>query len=246
MGNVIFNGVSSLDYGIQVEHPPAYHIPAKDYEVVHIPGRNGDIVIDKGSYQNVTREYEIAIGNIEEDFTSMANRIAEWVSSADGYARLEDTYEPDYYRLAYYDEEATIENILQHAGRVTVNFKCKPQRYLKSGEQTITVTKSNSYILNPTLFPSKPIIKIFGSSASGTLTVGGIPITFDLSKDDSKLIDYLVIDCERQDAYYDTNKNGNSRITIPNGFPELKKGTTIIKWDKAITKVEVIPKWWTI
>ena len=41
MGVIIYNGVSSEEFAIQVEHPPGYETPEKDYEVTHIPGRNG-------------------------------------------------------------------------------------------------------------------------------------------------------------------------------------------------------------
>lgn len=139
MGIVIFNGRSSEDYGIQVEHPPGYQTPARDYETVHVPGRNGDILIDNGSYQNVSREYEIAVGKEDGDFAEMANRIAEWLYSAPGYARLEDSYEPGYYRMAACQEGITVENLEQHAGRTKAVFNCKPQRFLKSGDEAVEV-----------------------------------------------------------------------------------------------------------
>ncbi len=141
MGIVIFDGRSSKNYGIQVEHPPGYQTPARDYEMVHIPGRNGDLLIDNGSYQNVSREYEIAVGSEDGDFTEMANRIAEWLYSTSGYARLEDSYEPGYYRMAACQEGITVENLEQHAGRAKVVFNCKPQRFLKSGEEIVEVRK---------------------------------------------------------------------------------------------------------
>ncbi|MEY8515320.1 hypothetical protein AALC25_00060 [Lachnospiraceae bacterium 29-84] len=134
MGIIVFNGKSSKDYGIQVEHPPGYQTPARDYEMIHVPGRNGDILIDNGSFQNVDREYQIAVGSKGEDFTGMANKISEWLHSASGYARLEDSYEPEYYRMASCADGITVENLLRHAGRATLTFNCKPQRFLKSGE----------------------------------------------------------------------------------------------------------------
>lgn len=46
MGVITFNGIASDKLGIQVEHPPGYETPKKDYEIVHVPGRNGDVYID--------------------------------------------------------------------------------------------------------------------------------------------------------------------------------------------------------
>lgn len=239
MGNVIFNGLSSLDYGIQVEHPPGYQIPAKNYTVSAVPGRSGDIVVWDGSYKNVNRQYEIAVADLDKDFTEMANAISEWLNSSDGYARLEDTYEPDYYRLAYYDEEATIENILSHAGRVTVNFNCKPQRYLKSGEIPIKITKPVE-LINPTNYASNPIITVYGNGEESTnLTIGNRTFAIDLTKGP------ITIDCDLKDVYYD-GENRNDCIKIEKGFPTLGKGTTTISWDSGELLLEVIPRWWTI
>lgn len=237
MGVVIFNGVSSQDYGIQVEHPPGYHTPARDYEVIHIPGRNGDLVIDNGSYQNVTRSYQIAIGSLEKDFTSMANAIAEWLNSASGYARLEDSYEPEYYRMAMYQDEAEIENILQHAGRAAVDFNCKPQRFLKSGEEILRFSQ-NTTLRNPTGFSSLPCVTVYGSGR-GVLNIGGYTASI------SNINGSIVLDSEIQDAYRG-NVNRNADVTLSNGFPEFVPGENPIALSGGITYVEVVPRWWTL
>lgn len=237
MGVVIFNGMSSADYGIQVEYPPEYQIPARDYEVIHIPGRNGDLIIDNGSYQNVNRSYQIAIGNPEKDFTGMANVIAEWLNSASGYARLEDSYEPEYYRMAMFQDEVTIENILQHAGRVTVDFNCKPQRFLKSGENSLRLS-APATLFNPTGFCSLPCITVYGSG-TGVLEIGGYVVHI------ANINDAIVLDSDIQDVYCGI-VNRNADVILGNGFPELKSGENEMTWSGGITYVEVIPRWWTI
>ncbi len=237
MGVVIFNGASSQDYGIQVEHPPEYQAPAKDYEIIHIPGRNGDLVVDNGSYQNVNRSYQIAIGDERKDFTDMANMVAEWLHSASGYARLEDSYEPEYYRMAVFQQEISIENILQHAGRVTVDFNCKPQRFLKSGEAPIRLTK-NTVLRNPTGFRSLPCITVYGSGR-GVLSANGHTATIQ------NINGFIVLDSDIQDAYKG-GANRNADVVLSNGFPELAPGENNIAWTGGITYVEVVPRWWTL
>lgn len=238
MGIVIFNGWSSADLGIVVEHPPGYQTPQRDYDMVHIPGRNGDLVIDSGSYQNVERTYQIAIGNRLEKFAEMANRIAEWLHNAKGYARLEDSYEPEYYRLALYSNSADIENILQHAGRTTISFNCKPQRFLKSGDETLQITETTK-IKNPTGFTALPIITVYGSG-SGVLNVGDYKVSL------TDINGYVVIDSDIQDVYKGSdNKNPTATFT-DGGFPKLVAGENRISFTNGITKVEVVPKWWTL
>ena len=237
MGIVMFNGISSLDYGIQVEHPPEYQAPARDYEVIHVPGRNGDLVIDNGSYQNVNRSYQMAIGDKRKDYTSMANAISEWLHSVSGYARLEDSYEPEYYRMAMFQDEISIENIMQHAGRLTVDFNCKPQRFLKSGEEIIKISKRTT-LYNPTGFNSLPCITVYGSGR-GVLSIGQHTITI------SNINGSIVLDSEIQDVYKGT-VNRNADVTLNKSFPEFVTGENSIAWSGGITYVEVIPRWWTL
>lgn len=237
MGIIMFNGISSEDYGIQVEHPPEYHIPGRDYEVVHIPGRNGDLIIDNNSYQNITRAYDIAIGDTNKDFTTMANTISEWLNSASGYARLEDSYETEYYRMAIYQDEVSIENIMQHAGRTTIEFNCKPQRFLKSGEDKLTLTKA-TVLRNPTGFSSFPEISVYGSG-SGVLGIDDYTISI------SNINGKIIIDSDIQDIYNGSvNRNGD--VTLSNGFPMLIPGECNFHWSGGISYVEVVPRWWTL
>ena len=244
MGVIIFNGISSKDFLIEVEHFPGYETPQRDYEVVHVPGKNGDVFIDKGSYQNVSRTYEIAIGSYVRDYTDMANSVSEWLHSASGYARLEDSYEPEYYRLAIYEETLELTNIFNQAGRATISFNCKPQRFLKLGEKPVKITKndvaasSGISLRNPTRFTALPIVTVKGSGA-GVLRIG------DYSVSISSIGTTIVIDSEIQDAYYQT-ENKNSVVTLSKGFPKLGPGHTEVSFSGGITEVEVIPKWWTL
>lgn len=237
MEMMTFNGVTSESLDIVIEHPPKYEYPEKDYEAVHIPGKNGDLLIDKGSYRNVSRAYEIAIGSRNGDFAEYANRISEWLHSGSGYARLEDTYEPDYYRMAAYREGNIVENILRHAGRVTVKFDCKPQRYLKSGE-VLQKFDSSAVLKNPTGFEALPFIIVRGSGY-GVFSIGAYVVEI------LEITDKMVIDSEVQDAYYGLT-NLNNKVTMPNGFPKLVKGDNNISFSGGINSVEVIPNWWTL
>lgn len=237
MGIVLFNGISSMDYGIVVEHPPGYQTPARDYEAVHIPGRNGDLMIDGGSYQNAVRSYELAVGNLGRNFADMANAVSEWLNAPSGYARLEDSYEPEYYRMAVYQNEMDIENILFHAGRVTVEFNCKPQRFLKTGETALELSAATT-LRNPTGFTALPLLTVYGSG-SGTLSVGAYSVRI------SNIGGSLYIDSDIQDAYAGS-VNRNADVTMSDGFPRLSPGETVVSWTGGVTRVGVVPRWWTL
>ena len=234
MGVIIFNNKSSADCRIQVAHPPGYAYPERDYTITHIPGRNGDIIQDNGCYKNVERTYEVSFDAPNEDFATYANVVSAWLHSTTGYARLEDSYEPNYYRMATYQESNIFENLYNKAGTATIVFECKPQRFLKTGDNTITI-KNSLTIMNPTGFEAYPLFKVTGTS--GVLTVNGNSITI------SSIKDFVMLDCELQDAY---KENINKNSTISGTFPVLKPGSNTIRWTGSISSVTMKPRWWTI
>ena len=236
MGIVIFNGISSNDLHIQVQTEPDYDFPEKDYEVTHVPGRNGDIVIDQGSWQNVSRKYNLAMDAGKISYTEVASKIVQWLHSASGYARLEDSYEPDFYRMAMYKDSGSISNIYNKAGQIEIEFTCKPQRYFKSGEIADIFTTSTEY-RNPTDFPAKPLIKIHGSG-SGTVKIGAYTVTIN------DILDGMVVDSEQQDTYKDQT-NCNSKVSITE-YPKLIAGNNAISISGGVTSIEIIPRWWTL
>lgn len=234
MGVIIFNNKSSADCRIQVAHPPGYAYPERDYTITHIPGRNGDIIQDNGCYKNVERTYEVSFDAPNEDFATYANAVSAWLHSTTGYARLEDSYEPNYYRMATYQESNIFENLYNQAGTATIVFECKPQRFLKTGDNIITIQNSLT-IMNPTGFEAYPLLKVTGTS--GVLTVNGNSITF------SSIDNFVMLDCELQDAY---KENINKNSTISGTFPVLKTGSNTISWTGGISSVTMKPRWWTI
>ena len=237
MGVIFFNGVSSEELGIVVEHPPNYEIAKRRYETIQVPGRNSDIIIDNNCFDNVDRKYPIAIGQEGGDFTVFASRMADWLSSGSGYCRLEDTYEPDYYKMAVMSDPGEVINILQQAGRTTVTFNRRPERFLKMGEHYVTVS-NGSVLTNPTKYTAKPIIEISGSG-SGSITVGRRTIEI---KD---ITNTITINSELQEVYSDgVNQNGN--IVAPDGLPILEAGENVISYSGGITNVTISPRWWTI
>ena len=236
MGIVIFNGISSQDLHIQVQTEPDYDFPEKDYEVTHVPGRNGDIVIDQGSWQNVSRKYNLAMDAVKISYTEVASKLVQWLHSSSGYARLEDSYEPDFYRMAMYKDSGSISNIYNKAGQIEVEFTCKPQRYFKSGEVADIFTTSTEY-RNPTDFPAKPLIKIHGNG-SGTVGIGAYTVTIN------DILDGMIVDSEQQDTYKDQT-NCNSRVSIAE-YPKLISGNNAISISGGVTSIEIIPRWWTL
>lgn len=241
MGIIVFNNIPSTSVGIEVSTFPQYTLPEKEYETVHIPGKSGDLVIDTGSYKNVTRSYQVNAATYDiVRYDQKMNAIAEWLHSTSGYCRLEDTYEPDFFRLAYYQEGVSFENLFNEAGQGTLNFICKPQRFYKTGDVGVKFTE-NGKIQNRTNFTSKPLLHIVTNDTAGTVTIGSYTIGI---KAESGI--NITVDCDLQDAYYGT-ENKNYCIVLNDGeFPKLTPGENVVSFTGGIISVEVIPRWWTV
>lgn len=257
MGVINFNGVSTnskrFSAPILVETPPDYAFPSRDANFTHVPGRDGDVLVDNGSYNNVTRTYNLAIGDEDIDYARLAYELSDWLHSANGYAKLTDSYDPEHYCMAAFVDEGSIVNILQHAGRISVSFNCKPQRYLISGDDKITLSTSGSSIFNPTMFGSKPLIKITGS---GTFSNDFVMLNSDQIININGTTGPIYVDSELMDCYSINNPTPTTRVVVNkngyisfgsnNKFPVIEKGLTNFVWTSGITSVEVIPRWWTI
>lgn len=231
----IFNGKSSKDFGVYISGLNTFGAPERDVDIISISGRNGDLTIDNGRYKNIDVSYPAFIF---DRFDNNIEGLRNFLLSQSGYKRLEDTYHPNEYRLARYKSGLTPKVIDElYAGEFDLTFDCYPQRYLKSGDQTITMTADGS-LFNEYAQIAKPIIRAYGT---GSFTVGDVTVTINSADD------YTDIDCELQEAYKDDlTTNCNANITLDDGvFPSLISGDNAISID-GITQLDIKPKWWIL
>lgn len=233
---ITWAGKSSDLLGVVVEHYPVRVVPERSLTETEIAGRNGALVQFDGNWNNYTQEYDIYISAEKTGLIRAARAVSEWLASPVGYQRLEDSYEPDVYRMAYYEGGQDIESILNRFGRATIEFVCKPQRFLKSGETARTFTAAGT-LTNITRMDALPVITVYGSGA-GTVTVNDIVVTI------SEIDGYIVLDSEMMDAYKGTI-NKNPYISAVE-FPVLKAGNNSISFTGGVTSLDIIPHWWTI
>lgn len=102
-----------------------------------------------------------------------------------------------------------------------------------SDEVTVTVTEP-SLLENPTLFESKPLIRVYGN---GVLTINNQYITIAENP-----YEYIDIDCEIMDAFYGAN-NANQYVSLPNDYITLKSGNNYIAYDGT---VQITPRWYEV
>jgi phage-related protein len=228
-----YAGRMSTDFGVWISGEATYQSPEKDIEIVTVPGRNGSLSFDNNRFQNINIPYD---AYIIDDFEKNFDAFKAFLGSVKGYARLSDTYHPDFYRMArfYSAIEPEMTQLNRH-GKFTINFDCDPRRFLKSGEKKRDLVASIA-LKNPTSFDALPMMRVYGT---GTVTIGSIAVTINEADV------YTDIDCDTQDAYKG-NVNCNNKITLTAGkFPVLKPGINNI-YLSGVSKVELTPRWWTI
>lgn len=264
MGNLKFGDISTKDMDLVIQFKPVYEFPKKDSETIHVPGRNGDLVIDSDSFKNVTRSYSIAsVFRPGTDFIENSQRLISWLTANPGYHRLEDSYDPEVYRLAMFRSSGSLQNYYDRATILSVSFECKPQRYLKIGEKSIEYTFDqvanlediSAEIENPTLYKSLPEITLENiPESSGTVLMFNVinykeEITSSIALT-SVPTESLTIDSERQLVYTIQNqtiKNLNKYINL-NGkqFPKLDRGINKVKVQKYLEIKHTIEKYSTL
>jgi phage-related protein len=236
----VFGSHSSREFHLRIEKIPVIKMPARKMSRISVPGRNGDLHIDEGAFENYIQPYECYFHG-PQAAPELAHAIKTWLATSGVYQRLEDTYDPDHYRLATYTGPMDIANILHKYGRCTINFDCAPQSFLKTGEQPLSFA-APGVLYNPTGFPSRPLVVVHGSG-QGSVTIGDCTVTV------KQIQDHIILDCDLQHAYRQTAEaeleNMNGCISAPT-FPVLGPGESRITWTGDITHLEITPRWWTL
>jgi len=172
--SLTFDGQTSASFGVEILGEGAFDAPERAVTMANVPGRNGAIVIDQGYYENITVKYPATIvADTPEDFATGIAAFRNFLCSRIGYCRLSDDYNPGEYRMAVYKSGLEVSEKVLKAGEFDIVFECKPQRWLVSGETTVTVA-SGDVLTNPTLYGSSPLLAVDGT---GTINFGEQSIT---------------------------------------------------------------------
>lgn len=213
-------------------------MPERDVEFVSVAGRNGDLLLDNNRYKNVDIPFNLFI---REDFKYNYTQLMNFIHSQEGYVRIETTTEPDVFRLGKLVSVVTPNTgAFLHYGSFTLVFNCKPQKYLKSGEDVIKLYDGDE-IQNPTLQTAKPLLLLYG--AGKIMFYDGYGAE-SITLADVGQIGATYVDCETENAYLG-NTNMNPYVTIAEGFPTFKEGITEISIS-GFAYVECFPRWWRL
>lgn len=126
-----FAGKSSKDFLLYLSGPGVYDSPAADVESTSVPGRNGDIITENARtgrrrYQNVDIKYKAFFFN---GLPAKTAAVKAWLLSPIGYQKLQDTYDPDFFRMAVCKDALAFDVTAQKAAEMEL---AKPSDTMQS------------------------------------------------------------------------------------------------------------------
>ncbi len=228
-----FAGKSSEDFHAHISGSGTFISPKRNVENISIPGRNGDLHIDNGKYDNIQITYPAFI---TENFRENYEALKAFLLSRTGYEELADSYHPDNFRIArFVGDLDPVMSPRNRSGSFELTFDCDPRFFLKNGKDTTTLN-ANGQLFNRTLYTAKPLIRAYGT---GTVTIAGISVQIISANE------YTDLDCDVEEAYRGSAScNGN--IILTNGkFPELPPGLVNISFS-GLRGIDITPRWWTV
>ena len=230
MKKLIFNNIVAKDLGFIVTASSSEILTQEVFEEVEVEGRNGSLMINKGYYPSITREFSITtIEHFEDDeIPALIGKIKDWLFNITD-SRLFYAYE-DRYHIVQKVVVEDIQTSLEEFGDFIVKFICEPFLYLV--EADLDLNKSMTYA-NTGDFPSYPNVTIYGNGDitftinDNSFSIKNVAISVNI---DSKLM--ACVDSE-----------GNNKLQDMTGdFLTLDKEDNMISWSGNITRVIITPR----
>lgn len=256
MHSFTYNGTELKSLGFAIKTKPIYRIAQRNIAFQTIYGRQGDVIVDDGTYKNVIQPYEINSIPVytHEDNSDLVQRLAEWLSVHDGqYKILRDTYNPGYFCEAVC---TNINDVVRNVARgfdTIVEFNRRPFWLSDEGQRPIklpfkpTTTTQTAEIYNPEKYESEPIIRIHASGAqNSTIQINDQVINIKKMYDNG-----IEINTPKMQTLIINNNGvgeGNGNDLVDNDYmPKLKPGKNIIKFTAdnllSFSGITIIPNW---
>ena len=243
-GTFYLDGVDARSVGIYLQRPIEFSEAIPIYDSLTVPGRNGNIILETGSFEN--RIGSASCFCLQKDVEKSVSSAGRFLMGKKGYRRLETSDDPDHYWMARARKGLQISLRSDVLAPFDVAFDCKPQRFLKIGDVPLVFEPTdllgvNAVINNNYGFPSNPLIVVHFQEPGGfaNVNINGKSCLID------DVDDVIFVDCETQNAY-NGDANLNAKITCEE-FPQLEPGENLVDIvGSLISYVEIVPRWWEL
>lgn len=204
-----------------------------DYQVVEVPGRDGDLIISNNRRKSFVQEIPVIYTGKYTDRIKHIDAVRQIMLADDKLHALTFNSEPNFiYQAAFLSSFKVGKN--QNESSQTLQFEMMPYKYLVGGQKSVTVTSGNT-LKNIGTIIAKPLIKLTGSGditlkiGSQSLTLKGVDTGIILDSDAQ-----LATSLDGKRTQFD--KMYGDFLTIP-------VGNQTISWTGSVTKVEITPRW---
>jgi len=229
-----YKGISSKEMHLRVLNDVLFTSPTRDVDLIQVPGRDGDLVMDNGRYNSVIRSIPCRIeAPANTNVEALVNRINNWLIDDGKFHPFTWENDADFKYLARVEGDVISQRVLSRFGKMAVDFRLHPIKYLKSTLTPRQITTGTS-IFNQFGVEAKPMIRIVGSGDI-TLNIGGRPLVL------RRIGTGCIIDSETQ-----TITDLQGRVTLFDSmyspFPVLRPGNNQITFTRNDIGVFVTPR----
>jgi len=155
ISNLIVNGIDIFErYHCIASEIETFKKPVRNVSTTLVNGRNGAVLTDYKSMENLEIQYKCVI---YENFRRNYDDLTNYLHSLDGYLEIIDDMSGEVYRNGYYVGGSAVEVLSTDAGRFTLTFNCKPQRFLLSGKEEMLYSSEQSAEYINAEFPAEII-----------------------------------------------------------------------------------------
>lgn len=234
---ITFDGNDFETYGVIVDSVDTWAKPERDRSLIHVPGRNGDLIIDNGGYKNIEITYHCLI---KDGWKTKFNDFVSLLYGLKGYHELDDDIHTEGYRVAEFAGPINSELIFAtDTGEFDLKFNCKPQIYVPGSVHIMNFDTADAEVdlLNDYNMIAYPFITFDGANGGALMEIqiptGGWTIEIAANN-----YDFIKIDCELETCTaYDSNDDpvadASNLLTItPTGtlldrnYPYLDSGAS--------------------
>ena len=218
----IYKGISSKDMHLRMLNDITFTSPTRDVNMIQVPGRDGDLIMDNGRYESVIRSVPCRLAApLGTDVETLISQINNWLIDDGRFHAFTWENDPEFEYLARVEGDVTSQRILSRYGKTVIDFRLHPIKYLTSSltEQQVT---TGTNVPNPFNIEAKPIIRIVGNG-DFTLNIGGRALVLQ------GIAGGCLIDSETQTI---TTLNGQLTLfeRMFSAFPVLKPGNNTISF----------------
>ena len=229
-----YKGKTSKEMGLRVLNDLEFVSPVRDVDLIQVPGRDGDLIMDNGRFNSVVRSVPCILEVENSDIETRINEINNWLATDVNFHDFEWKDNSEFKYLAKVEDSVVSSRLLSRLGNTTIDFRLHPIKYLKSS-LVPRVVASGEMVVNPFTIPAKPILEIRG--------VGDITVSINQQELVLRGIGNggCIVDTESQTI---TDLTGTRTLFefMYSGFPVLAPGNNVITFGTNVESILVTPR----